>query len=59
MTEDVGRRWFDPYTPVPEPAEEDVRPASTPVFRVTLPPQRPKRRGHGVRQAQRIRGGFC
>jgi hypothetical protein len=22
MTEDVGRHWFDPYTPVPEPAEE-------------------------------------
>ena len=23
MTEDVGRRWFDPYTPVPEPVEGD------------------------------------
>jgi hypothetical protein len=23
MTEDVGRRWFDPYTPAPEPVVED------------------------------------
>jgi hypothetical protein len=23
VNEDVGRRWFDPYTPVPEPAEEE------------------------------------
>jgi len=23
MTEDVGRRWFDPYTPVPGPAVEE------------------------------------
>jgi hypothetical protein len=23
MTEDVGRRWFDPYTPAPEPVVEE------------------------------------
>jgi hypothetical protein len=23
VTEDVGRTWFDPYTPVPEPVEEE------------------------------------
>jgi hypothetical protein len=23
MTEDVGRRWFDPYAPVPKPVVEE------------------------------------